>query len=50
MNEGFPLPPVTLAWKQFRTKEATSWMIGFGGRLQHWQRLTPVVGPRIIKL
>ncbi|CAK8563829.1 unnamed protein product [Lathyrus sativus] len=24
MNEGFPLPPVTLYWKKYRTSDATS--------------------------
>ncbi|XP_050902790.1 uncharacterized protein LOC127115245 [Lathyrus oleraceus] len=33
MNEGFPLPPVTLDWKKYRTLDATSWMIGFVGQL-----------------
>ncbi|KAI5427431.1 hypothetical protein KIW84_032738 [Lathyrus oleraceus] len=43
MKEGFPLPPITLAWKKFRSHTATSWMLGFAGRLQHWQLLTPIL-------
>lgn len=43
MNKGFPLPPITLDWKKYRTPNANSWMIGFVGRLQHWQHLKPVV-------
>ncbi|CAK8562017.1 unnamed protein product [Lathyrus sativus] len=43
MKEGFPLPPVTVNWKKFRSPAATSWMIGFAGRLQHWQQLTPIL-------
>ncbi|CAK8534065.1 unnamed protein product [Lathyrus sativus] len=39
MKEGFPLPPVTVDWKKFRSPAATSWMIGFAGRLQHYQRI-----------
>ncbi|KAI5435977.1 hypothetical protein KIW84_022415 [Lathyrus oleraceus] len=35
MKEGFPLPPVTLDWKKFRSYTAMSWMLGFAGRLQH---------------
>ncbi|XP_058768863.1 uncharacterized protein LOC131642659 [Vicia villosa] len=35
MNEGFPLPPVTTDWRKYRTKDATSWMVGFVERLQH---------------
>ncbi|XP_050897124.1 uncharacterized protein LOC127103941 [Lathyrus oleraceus] len=42
MKEGFPLPPVTLDWKKFRSHIATTWMLGFAGRMQHWQLLTPV--------
>ncbi|CAK8563296.1 unnamed protein product [Lathyrus sativus] len=33
MKEGFPLPPVTVDWKKFRSP----------GRLQHWQQLTPIL-------
>ncbi|KAI5433347.1 hypothetical protein KIW84_020580 [Lathyrus oleraceus] len=43
MKEGFPLPPVTLDWKKFRSHTATTWMLGFAGRMQHWQLLTPVL-------
>lgn len=43
MNEGFPMPPITLDWNKYRTPDATSWMIGFDRRLQHWKHLTPVV-------
>ncbi|KAI5419464.1 hypothetical protein KIW84_043584 [Lathyrus oleraceus] len=43
MKEGFPLPPVTLDWKKFRSHIATTWMLGFAGRMQHWQLLTPVL-------
>ncbi|KAI5419423.1 hypothetical protein KIW84_043556 [Lathyrus oleraceus] len=43
MKEGFPLPPITLDWKKFRCQIATSWMLGFVGRLQHWQLLTPIL-------
>ncbi|CAK8536513.1 unnamed protein product [Lathyrus sativus] len=43
MKEGFPLPPVTIDWKKFRSPAATSWMLGFAGRLQHWQQLTPIL-------
>ncbi|CAK8574038.1 unnamed protein product [Lathyrus sativus] len=43
MKEGFPLPPVTLDWKNFRSPAATSWMLGFARRLQHWQQLTPIL-------
>ncbi|KAI5427084.1 hypothetical protein KIW84_032494 [Lathyrus oleraceus] len=43
MKEGFPLPPVTLDWKKFRCPTTTSWMLGFAGRLQHWQLLTPIL-------
>ncbi|CAK8561903.1 unnamed protein product [Lathyrus sativus] len=43
MKEGFPLPSVTVDWKKFRSPAATSWMIGFAGRLQHWQQLTPIL-------
>ncbi|CAK8533253.1 unnamed protein product [Lathyrus sativus] len=43
MKEGFPLPPVTVDWKKFRSPAATSWMIGFAGCLQHWQQLTPIL-------
>ncbi|KAI5390399.1 hypothetical protein KIW84_075642 [Lathyrus oleraceus] len=35
MKEGFPLPPVTLDWKKFRSHTITSWMLGFAGRLQN---------------
>lgn len=37
------MPPVTLNWKKFRSPVATSWTLGFAGRLQHWQLLTPVL-------
>ncbi|KAI5381250.1 hypothetical protein KIW84_UN0887 [Lathyrus oleraceus] len=40
MKEGFPLPPVTLDWKKFRSHIATTWMLGFAGRMQHWQTYT----------
>ncbi|KAI5384533.1 hypothetical protein KIW84_071509 [Lathyrus oleraceus] len=43
MKEGFPLPPVTLDWRKFRSHTATSWMLGFAGRLQHWKLLTPIL-------
>ncbi|KAI5411479.1 hypothetical protein KIW84_056527 [Lathyrus oleraceus] len=43
MKEGLPLPPVTLDWKKFRSHIATTWMLGFAGRMQHWQLLTPVL-------
>ncbi|XP_050893367.1 protein FAR1-RELATED SEQUENCE 5-like [Lathyrus oleraceus] len=43
MNEVFMFPPIRLDWKKHRTPDATSWMIGFVGWLQHWQHLTPVV-------
>ncbi|KAI5386240.1 hypothetical protein KIW84_072690 [Lathyrus oleraceus] len=43
MKEGFPLPPVTLDWKKFRSHIATTWMLGFAGRMQHWQLLTPIL-------
>ncbi|KAI5448433.1 hypothetical protein KIW84_015738 [Lathyrus oleraceus] len=43
MKEGFPLPPVTLDWKKFCSHIATTWMLGFAGRMQHWQLLTPVL-------
>ncbi|KAI5442316.1 hypothetical protein KIW84_011402 [Lathyrus oleraceus] len=43
MKEGFPLPPVTLDWKKFRSHITTTWMLGFAGRMQHWQLLTPVL-------
>ncbi|KAI5401505.1 hypothetical protein KIW84_066106 [Lathyrus oleraceus] len=43
MKEGFPLPAVTLDWKKFRSHIATTWMLGFAGRMQHWQLLTPVL-------
>ncbi|KAI5439944.1 hypothetical protein KIW84_025343 [Lathyrus oleraceus] len=43
MKEGFPLPPVTLDWKKFRSHITTTWMLGFAGRMQHWQLLTPVI-------
>ncbi|XP_058742559.1 PKS-NRPS hybrid synthetase cheA-like [Vicia villosa] len=49
MNEGFPLPPVTADWTKYRTKDATSWMVGFVGRLQHWQRLMPIL-PKYVSL
>ncbi|XP_058771358.1 uncharacterized protein LOC131644786 [Vicia villosa] len=49
MNEGFPLPPVTTDWTKYRTKDATSWMVGFAGRLQHWQRLMPIL-PKHVSL
>ncbi|XP_058767246.1 uncharacterized protein LOC131640896 [Vicia villosa] len=49
MNEGFPLPPVTTDWKKYRIKDATSWMVGFVGRLQHRQRLTPIL-PKYVSL
>ncbi|CAK8538509.1 unnamed protein product [Lathyrus sativus] len=42
-KEGFPLPPVTVDWKKFRSPAATSWMLGFAGRLQHWQQLMPIL-------
>ncbi|KAI5413165.1 hypothetical protein KIW84_057678 [Lathyrus oleraceus] len=45
MKEGFPLSPVTLDWKKFRSYTATSWMLGFAGRLQHWKLLTPLCPP-----
>ncbi|CAK8535103.1 unnamed protein product [Lathyrus sativus] len=35
MKEGFPLPPVTVDWKKFRSPAAISWMLGFAGRIQH---------------
>ncbi|KAI5399389.1 hypothetical protein KIW84_064662 [Lathyrus oleraceus] len=35
MKEGFPLPPVTLDWKKFHSHIATTWMLGFAGRMQH---------------
>ncbi|KAI5385413.1 hypothetical protein KIW84_072129 [Lathyrus oleraceus] len=35
MKEGFPLPPVTLDWNKFRSHIATTWMLGFAGRMQH---------------
>ncbi|CAK8543609.1 unnamed protein product [Lathyrus sativus] len=37
MKEGFPLPPVTIDWKKFRSPTTTFWMLGFAGCLQHWQ-------------
>ncbi|KAI5402994.1 hypothetical protein KIW84_050554 [Lathyrus oleraceus] len=43
MKEGFPLPPVTLDWKKFHSHIATTWILGFAGRMQHWQLLTPVL-------
>ncbi|KAI5406653.1 hypothetical protein KIW84_053115 [Lathyrus oleraceus] len=43
MKEGFPLLPVTLDWKKFRSHTSTTWMLGFAGRMQHWQLLTPVL-------
>ncbi|KAI5392978.1 hypothetical protein KIW84_060217 [Lathyrus oleraceus] len=43
MKEGFPLPPVTLDWKKFCSHIATTWMLGFAGRMQHWKLLTPVL-------
>ncbi|CAK8579368.1 unnamed protein product [Lathyrus sativus] len=43
MKEWFPLPPVTVDWKKFRSPTTTSWMLGFAGRLQHWQQLTPIL-------
>lgn len=43
MNEGFPLPPIILDLKKYHTPDATSWMIGFVGRLQYWQHFTHVV-------
>ncbi|XP_058749864.1 uncharacterized protein LOC131622860 [Vicia villosa] len=49
MNEGFPFSPVTNEWKKYRTKDATSWMEGFAGRLQHWQRLMPIL-PKYVSL
>ncbi|XP_058732581.1 uncharacterized protein LOC131604110 [Vicia villosa] len=49
MNEGFPLPPVTTDWTKYRTKDTTSWMVGFAGRLQHWQRLMPIL-PKYVSL
>ncbi|XP_058742469.1 uncharacterized protein LOC131614956 [Vicia villosa] len=49
MNEGSPFPPVTNEWKKYRTKDATSWMVGFAGRLQHWQRLMPIL-PKYVSL
>ncbi|CAK8560428.1 unnamed protein product [Lathyrus sativus] len=36
MKEEFPLPTVTVDWKKFRFPAATSWMLGFAGRLQYW--------------
>ncbi|XP_058752124.1 uncharacterized protein LOC131625261 [Vicia villosa] len=47
MKEGFPLPPVTLDWMKFRHQVATSWMLGFAGRLQHWHHLTPMLPSRV---
>ncbi|KAI5430951.1 hypothetical protein KIW84_035191 [Lathyrus oleraceus] len=35
MKEGFPLPPVTLDWKKFRSHITTTWMLEFAGRMQH---------------
>ncbi|XP_058740899.1 protein FAR1-RELATED SEQUENCE 5-like [Vicia villosa] len=49
MNEGFSLPPVTTDWKKYRIKDATSWMVGFVGRLQNWQRHTPIL-PKYVRL
>jgi hypothetical protein len=43
MKEVFPFPPVTLDWKKFRSHITTTWMLGFAGRMQHWQLLTPVL-------
>lgn len=43
MKEGFSLPEVTLNWKKFHSQIATSWMLEFEVRLQHWQLLTYVV-------
>ncbi|CAK8566494.1 unnamed protein product [Lathyrus sativus] len=43
MKEGFPFPLVTLDWNKFRSSAATSWMLGFAGRLQHWQQLTHIL-------
>ncbi|CAK8534225.1 unnamed protein product [Lathyrus sativus] len=43
MNEGFPLPPVTLDLKKYCTSDTTSWMIRFSVGLQNWQHLTPTV-------
>ncbi|CAK8572478.1 unnamed protein product [Lathyrus sativus] len=43
MKEGFPLPPVTVDRKKFCSPATTSWMLGFAGRLQHWQQLTPIL-------
>ncbi|XP_058769876.1 PKS-NRPS hybrid synthetase cheA-like [Vicia villosa] len=47
MKEGFPLPPVTVDWMKFRHQVATSWMLGFAGRLQHWHHLTPMLPSRV---
>ncbi|XP_058752962.1 PKS-NRPS hybrid synthetase cheA-like isoform X1 [Vicia villosa] len=47
MKEGFPLPPVTVDWMKFRLQVATSWMLGFAGRLQHWHHLTPMLPSRV---
>ncbi|XP_058750746.1 uncharacterized protein LOC131623740 [Vicia villosa] len=49
MNERFSLPTVTTDWKKYRTKDATSWMVGFAGQFQHWQRLTLVL-PKYVRL
>ncbi|CAK8536923.1 unnamed protein product [Lathyrus sativus] len=43
MKEEFPLPPVIVDWKKFRSPAATSWMLGLAERLQHWQQLTPIL-------
>ncbi|CAK8573991.1 unnamed protein product [Lathyrus sativus] len=43
MKEGFPLPPVIVDWKKFRSPAATSWMLGFAGCLQYWQQLMPIL-------
>ncbi|CAK8536918.1 unnamed protein product [Lathyrus sativus] len=43
MKEEFPLPPVIVDWKKFRSPAATSWMLGLAERLQHCQQLTPIL-------
>ncbi|KAI5425906.1 hypothetical protein KIW84_031653 [Lathyrus oleraceus] len=43
MKEGFSLPPVTLDLRKFRSHTTITWMLGFTGRLQHWQLLTLVL-------
>lgn len=47
MKEWFMFPKVTLDWKKHRSPVATSWMLGFAGRLQHWKQLTLVV-PKVL--